>query len=148
MTFAAAIHWSQRSFAELDAPTLYELLRLRALVFVVEQDCPYLDLDGRDSEASHLIGQISGQLVAYARWFANNQETALGRIVTHPKHRGQGLGRTLMMEVMSRLPPNRPIVMHAQDHLRKFYGAFGFKAEGQIFLEDGIPHVRMCKRLP
>ncbi len=137
------IRWTVTEFDGIDARTLYEILRLRAEVFVVEQVCPYLDVDGRDLLATHLFGRRDDRVVAYARWFEEEPNIwSLGRIVTHPDARGEGLGSRLMSEAVKHLE-NRCVVMHAQAHLASFYARFGFRREGEPFLEDGIPHVFM-----
>ncbi len=137
------ICWTVTDFDGIDPHTLYEILRLRAEVFVVEQVCAYLDVDGRDFLATHLIGQLENRVVAYARWFEEEPGMwSLGRIVTHPDVRGGGLGTRLMSEAVKRLE-DRTVVMHAQAHLATFYSRFGFQREGDPFLEDGIPHVFM-----
>ena len=117
------------------------MLRLRSLVFVVEQDCPYLDLDNRDQEARHLLGLLNDEVVACARTFEEKGLIWLGRIVTAPEHRGRGLGRALMTEATSRLGKRGTMAMNAQTHLAPFYGQYGFEAVGKPFLEDGIPHI-------
>ncbi|MCA9319294.1 MAG: GNAT family N-acetyltransferase [Salinibacterium sp.] len=139
------ITWTEYSFEDLGIHRLYQALELRAEVFVKEQDCPYNDLDGRDSRARHLLGTDPlGQLVAYARWFPEEPEVSLGRIIVAQPWRGRGLGQELVRTCLDRIGP-RAMRMHAQSHLERFYGAFGFVAEGASFLEDGIPHLLMRK---
>jgi ElaA protein len=145
--------WKQAAFDELSPAELYALLRLRSLVFVVEQECPFLDLDGRDAAALHLLGlrEGDGELAAYARFFAPGAvfpEASIGRIVTHPQVRGTGAGKTLMAEALRRvdaLAPGAPIRLCAQRYLERFYGGFGFRPASQPYLEDGIPHVEMVR---
>ncbi|HGY89942.1 MAG TPA: GNAT family N-acetyltransferase [Planctomycetes bacterium] len=140
------ISWTVTDFDGIGTRTLYEILRLRAEVFVVEQVCAYLDVDGRDLLATHLIGHREDRVVAYARWFEEEPGTwSLGRIVTHPDARGEGLGTRLMSEAVRQLA-DRTVVMHAQAHLAAFYSRFGFHREGEPFLEDGIPHVFMRRK--
>jgi ElaA protein len=136
------VRFTCRTFAELTTVELYDALALRAAVFVVEQDCPYLDPDGLDPRAWHLLGRQQGVLVTYARWFEDGAAMRLGRMVVAPERRGSGLGLLTLEEALRRIGP-RTVVAHAQDHLRTFYGAAGFVAEGSVFLEDGIPHVLM-----
>ena len=131
------------AFAELDAAALYELLRLRSEVFVVEQACVFLDLDGRDEEpaAIHLWLERDGRMVGYARILPGAEGTELGRVVTPLAERGTGLGARLMREAMARI--DGPIRVKAQARLADWYERFGFEVVGQPFLEDGIPHVPM-----
>lgn len=135
-----------KPFSALTVAELYELLVLRAEVFVVEQACAYLDPDGRDRAATHLLGRRGGELVAYARWFPEGDRIRLGRIATAGRARGRGLGRALVAAALSRIAadhPGRPVRIHAQSYLRSFYEGFGFVAVGEPFEEDGIPHRAM-----
>lgn len=138
-----------RPFGELSRDELYDLLTLRARVFVVEQDCPYLDPDGRDRRATHLLGRSAeGSLVACARWYPEEGHVRLGRIATAPESRGRGLGRRLVREALDRIAaehPGRPVLVHAQAYLRAFYEGFGFRVSGEPFDEDGIEHVEMVR---
>lgn len=136
------------SFAQLGVEALYEALRLRSLVFVVEQNCVFLDLDNNDAKALHLLGRQDGKLVAYARLFAPGDsyaESAIGRVVSHPDARKTGAGRALMTraiaECQTRWPG--PIRIGAQRYLEKFYGSLGFVPTGDPYMEDGIPHIEM-----
>ncbi len=137
------------ALAALDAPTLYRVLALRAAVFVVEQDCAYLDPDGRDADAWHLLGWEADTLAAYLRvFFPTPGEPAahIGRVVVAPTHRGRGLGRAVMREGIRRLEARLgpvPIALSAQAHLRAFYGDLGFEVAGPGYDEDGIPHLPM-----
>ena len=142
----APVRFACRTFAELTVPELYDALALRAAVFVVEQDCPYLDPDGIDRWSWHLLGYQDDRLVACARWFEEGGHVRLGRMVIAPDQRGQGLGQRALREALQRIGA-RTVIAHAQDHLRGFYGAAGFVAEGEVFQEDGIPHVVM-RRTP
>jgi ElaA protein len=126
---------------ELDPSTLYELLRLRAEVFVVEQACPYLDLDGRDLEhgTRHLIATgPDGDLRASVRVLDEDGAARLGRVVTAPAFRGSGLAAALIRRALDVAP--RPVVLSAQAHLAGWYATFGFEVDGPDFDEDGIPH--------
>lgn len=129
--------------AELVPQTLHDLLRLRVDVFVVEQDCAYPELDGRDAEASavHLWIERDGAVAATARLLDDGAERRIGRIATHPAHRGAGLAAALIQAAMER--SDGPWVLDAQAHLAEWYGRLGFAPEGDEFLEDGIPHVTM-----
>jgi ElaA protein len=146
--------WRVVAFHELDARSLYALLRLRSEVFVVEQACVFLDMDDRDDRALHLLGEQladdgAATLVAYARLFAPGDcyaESAIGRVVTAPRARGTGAGRALMLAAIgecTRRWPGHAIRIGAQRYLERFYASLGFVADGAPYDEDGIPHVEM-----
>ena len=134
---------------ELSPRDLYALLKLRVDVFVVEQKCPYPELDGKDADALHLRILIGGVLVAGARIrkpARSDPAARIGRVVVSPEHRGQRLGDRIMVEAISqceRLYPESPIKLSAQSHLSRFYGSFGFVPVSEEYLEDDIPHVDM-----
>ncbi|WP_229069244.1 GNAT family N-acetyltransferase [Actinoplanes sp. DH11] len=133
------------SFRDLDTTTLYAILRLRADVFVVEQNCAYADLDGRDDEPGtrHLWFDRNGEVRAYLRILSDDNNTErIGRVVTAPTARGNGLAGKLLTEALTVIG-NRPTVLDAQAHLAAFYARFGFEQTGPEFLEDGIPHIPM-----
>ena len=138
-------------YEDLSKSQLYDLLNLRNVVFVVEQDCPYNDTDYKDQYGYHLLGyDVSGKLVAYARLLPKGvsypDHCSIGRVVNHPDTRGQGLGHLLMTQAMDQtksLYPDVPIMIGAQAHLVAFYRRHGFKPIGEEYLEDGIPHVHM-----
>ena len=159
MTGAApgALRWHCAPFAELTLGDLYAALQLRSLVFVVEQSCPFLDADGSDDRAWHLLGWRDDAgpnaplLAAYARLFAPGikyPEASIGRVVTHPDARRTGAGRALMAEALRRLTllaPGAPVRIGAQRYLEQFYGGFGFVRAGDDYLEDGIVHLEMVR---
>jgi len=131
---------------ELSATALYGILRLRAEVFVVEQDCVYLDLDGRDLEPStrHLWIEEEGRgaVLAALRVLAEpGGGTSIGRVVTAPAFRSRGLAAELMKTALATAA--RPIHLKAQSHLVDWYARFGFAPSGGEFVEDGIPHTPM-----
>jgi ElaA protein len=133
------------SFADLDTRTLYELLKLRCEVFVVEQAAAYLDVDGRDPEPAtrHVWVARAGEPVAYLRILAEHDGTQrIGRVVVAKSARGDRLAARLMDEAIE-VVGNRPAVLDAQAHLAGFYQRYGFAVSGPEFLEDGIPHVPM-----
>jgi ElaA protein len=135
------------TFGELDAATLYALLRLRVEVFVVEQQCAYRELDGRDTEpgATHLWLTADGDRtpVAYLRILAEpDGSTRIGRVAVAPAARGVGVARQLMEAALAHIGPRR-CVLDAQANLIGFYRTLGFTATGPEYLEDGIPHVPM-----
>ena len=146
------MNWSMKSWSELTTDELYELLALRAEVFVVEQTCPFQDLDGLDRREGvwHLLGYQGEQLAAYARIMApgigDESGAAIGRVVTSPRARGGGLGHTLIAQAVTACEarwPTHSIWLGAQAHLQGFYGQHGFVAEGEGYLEDDIPHMGM-----
>jgi ElaA protein len=152
---AADIAWQWVQFNELRADELYAAVRLREAVFVVEQECAYLDADGRDPTAWHLLGWLGTgkekRLVAYARLFepgVRYEEASIGRIVSAPEVRGTGIGRALMAEGLRRmkeLAPGQPIRIAAQKRLEKFYSGYGFTTASEPYEEDGIIHVDMLR---
>jgi ElaA protein len=147
------ISWILKSFNELTLDELYSLLRLRLEVFVVEQNCPFLDLDGKDKDCYHLMGIADTQptLVAYTRIVPPGlayEYAAIGRVVTAPHARRYGKGRELMLqsiEAVVSLYGEAPIQIGAQLYLKKFYESFGFGQVGDMYLEDGIEHIEMVK---
>lgn len=142
-------HWQISEFPELNAAQLYAALRLREQVFILEQACLYPDLDNRDQSAVHLLGWRDGEVVAYLRCLApgsQHSESVLGRVVVCPLQRHARLGSELVRRGidhnLSRWPAYN-IRIHAQAHLQGFYTELGFVAEGELFDEDGIPHIQM-----
>ena len=149
-----SITWELRSFDSLSGLEVYRILQLRSEVFVVEQDCVYQDMDGRDEDCLHLIGWWPDCTpVAYARLLAPGQSyekySSIGRILSSEKVRGTGAGRELVRRSIDhchRLYPG-PIKISAQCYLDRFYCSFGFEHTGKEYLEDGIPHQEMVLRL-
>lgn len=149
------IEWTWRSFAELTLAELYEILRSRQDVFILEQTCLYPDADGLDQDAHHLLGWhvVDGKrrLAAYLRCMAPGAkyaEMSLGRVLTTSSARGGGVGRQLLEQGIAhaeRQYPGHRIRIEAQAHLTGFYGGFGFVAQGEPFIEDGIPHIDMLR---
>lgn len=141
------------SFGELSLQQLYELLALRVEVFVIEQNCPYQDLDGKDQESMHLLGYSNdGQLVAYTRLLPKGVSyrdyPSIGRVVIAKKERGKGLGRPLMLKAIGAVQKHfgiSAIKLSGQSHLQKYYQSLGFEPVGEEYLEDGIPHVAMVR---
>ncbi|XVV17793.1 GNAT family N-acetyltransferase [Actinoplanes sp. CA-131856] len=132
------------SFRDLDTTTLYAILKLRADVFITEQQCPYGELDGRDDEPGtrHLWFARDGEIRTYLRILDDGDVQRIGRVVTAKSARGIGLAGRLMTEALAVIG-NRPSVLDAQAHLTKFYAKFGYEPTGPEYLEDGIPHVPM-----
>ncbi len=142
-----------KTFEELSITELYEILQLRSAVFVVEQDCAYQDVDGKDQEALHVLGKINGTLKAYARCFGPGRyfpEAAIGRVIVHPDYRGQQYGHLLVekaIEVIEDYYKTSHIAISAQQHLHDMYHKHGFLQEGEGYLEDAIPHIKMVRKL-
>ncbi len=137
------------AFEELSTDLLYQILRLRVDVFVVEQRCPYPDLDGRDTDPTtrHVWAERDGAVLGYLRIVVEPDGTPrIGRVCVVPQARGAGLASRLLRTALD-LIADRPVVLHAQAHLTEYYGRFGFTVAGPTYLEDGIPHV-MMRRVP
>ncbi len=138
-------------FDRLSTRQLHDVLQLRQRVFVVEQSCAYLDLDGADPQCWHGLGLEGPTLVATARLVPPGLkyvEPAIGRVVTAPEARRTGAGRRLMLEAIAqvqRLWPGQPIRIGAQRYLEAFYGSLGFRPDGAPYDEDGIPHIEMLR---
>ena len=143
---------SIKAFDELTIHELYQILRLRSEVFVVEQDCVYQDVDNKDQKALHVIGLKGDEVVAYTRIFKPGDyfdNVSIGRVVVRQDQRKYGLGKQIMLATMAAIDqrfPNKPIEISAQSYLLKFYTDLGFSAFGEEYLEDGIPHRRMLKK--
>jgi ElaA protein len=134
----------RRRFSELSPLELHDLVKLRVDVFVVEQGCPYSDLDGRDIEpdAEHCWIDIDGTVATYLRVLRDpDGYWRIGRVVTNPNLRGRDLAATLMTEILATI--GRPVRIHAQAHLAGWYRQFGFEVSGPEFDEDGIAHLPM-----
>lgn len=134
-----------RRFGELTAREFHDVVRLRCDVFVVEQDCPYPELDGRDvePETTHHWYEHDGAVVCYARTLGEpDGSLRIGRVVTAPAARGQGLAARLMTALVEQFG-DVPLVLDAQSHLAGWYEGFGFARSGDEFVEDGIPHIPM-----
>jgi ElaA protein len=146
------LRWVTKSFSELTVNELYDLLKLRSEVFVVEQKCIFLDIDNNDQKAFHTIGYLGEEVVATTRLFDKNimydGYQSIGRVVGSPRHRGLGIGKALMqysIQECERLFGKGPIKIGAQLYLKKFYGEQGFEQSGDIYLEDEIDHIPMIR---
>ena len=142
--------WQWTRFAGLSGDDVYDMLALRSTIFVVEQDCVYLDPDGLDRQSWHLLGRDeSGELLAYVRVCDPGVKFAppsIGRVVVDPSQRGTGLGHVLIAEALKRCDatwPGEPNRIGAQAHLQGFYGRHGYAPVGETYLEDGIVHIDM-----
>jgi ElaA protein len=139
--------WHERTFDQLTPRELYAIVALRERVFVVEQQCVYLDADGLDPIAMHLWAARDGAVVAYLRILppgAKWPEASIGRVIVATGERGTGLGRELMTRGIA--IAGGPIRIGAQAHLQRFYGELGFEPISGVYVEDGIPHVDMIRR--
>lgn len=142
-------NWIDKKFEDLKPGELYAILQLRSEVFVVEQNCVFLDMDNKDQVSHHLMGWQGDKLVAYSRIVPagiSYVEFSIGRIVSSPAVRGQGIGRVLVdksIQLAYNLHGKGVIRIGAQYYLRGFYESFGFHAAGDIYLEDNIEHIEM-----
>ena len=141
-----------KPFAQLSLQELYDILHLRHIVFIVEQKCIFIDTDGFDQQAHHVMIKEDGKLVAYSRLFDHDMQypgyLSIGRVVNHPDYRNKKYGKLLMqasIEKIKELFGNRPIKIGAQAYLTGFYSSFGFKDIGEYYIEDGIPHLKMVQ---
>ncbi len=138
-----------KEFNELSLDDLYAILNLRQKVFVLEQDCPYIDADYSDQDASHLLGYKDNDLIAYLRAFKPGikyEGSSLGRIVTEINSRGLGVGKKIIKEGVKFLKkeyPDNEIIISAQHRLEDFYIDLGFTSRGEVYLEDDIDHIQM-----
>ena len=152
MSTSTNLRWVTKTFAELTVNELYDLLKLRSEVFVVEQNCIFLDMDNNDQKAYHTIGFLGEEVVATTRLFDKNimydDYQSIGRVVGSPKYRGLGIGKALMqysIQECERLFGKGPIKIGAQLYLKKFYNEQGFEQSGGVYLEDEIDHIPMIR---
>ena len=140
-----------KSFKELTTRDVYAVLQLRSEIFVVEQNCVYQDIDGKDFKAFHVLGYKDNNLVAYTRIFKSGdyfKEASIGRVVVKKSERKHKYGYVIMQESIAAVKEHlqeTTIKISAQKYLLKFYNNLGFKEEGEEYLEDGIPHMVMYK---
>ena len=143
--------WSLKKFENLTPVELYQILRLRSEVFVVEQNCIFLDMDNKDQFSLHLMGYEGENLVASSRLIAPGKvytEMSIGRVVSSPSYRKSGAGRELMQVSIKKcyeLFGEGSIKIGAQLYLKKFYESLGFVQSGDVYDEDGIDHIEMIK---
>lgn len=139
------------TFEVLEIEQLYEVLQLRSQVFVVEQNCIYQDIDGKDQQAIHVLGYEGSELVAYTRLFAPGiyfREAAIGRVLVKEEHRKKSYGHEILKASLKAIEENfgtHEVKLSAQTYLTKFYESHGFEQTGEGYLEDGIPHIAMIK---
>ena len=143
------MNWEIKKFNELNVTEMYKILALRNEVFIVEQECPYLDCDEKDFKSYHLFAKENDQIVAYSRILEKGvsyDEISIGRVIVKQSHRGKGISRKMMMKAIDFVENNLgedTIKIQAQAHLIEFYGSVGFKAISEVYLEDNIPHIDM-----
>lgn len=144
-----SVQFEIKRFNELSIGELYQLLQLRSEVFVVEQNCVYQDIDGKDRKAMHVLGKYEDKVVAYTRLFGPGDyfgESSIGRVVISERYRDRKWGHLLMQRSIGAVAEYLgagPITISAQQYLTGFYESHGFVQKGQPYLEDGIPHIRM-----
>jgi len=145
-----SVIWNCVPFHQLTLEQLYKLLQIRQEVFIIEQDCPYLDNDDKDQYAWHLWAEQDGQILGCSRLLPSGisypNAASIGRVLTHSSARGTGLGKELMVRSIQRtkaLFPGAAIKIGAQTYLRRFYEGFGFEQCVEEYLEDDIPHIGM-----
>ncbi|MGF1684369.1 GNAT family N-acetyltransferase [Photobacterium minamisatsumaniensis] len=151
------MQWQCLTFEQLNTHQLYQLLKLRSDVFVVEQNCVYPDIDNHDCHTGtyHLLGYQQGELVAYLRLLPPGltyADVSVGRVLTSPSARGNGIGYQLLEQGLIEAEkhwPEHSIEIGAQSHLQHYYQRYGFTACSEEYLEDGIPHIdmRLTKRI-
>ena len=148
------ITWYHKHFEELNTTELYQILQLRNEVFIVEQSCPFQDLDDKDFKCYHFIGfdTDSQKMMAYTRIVPAGisfKEASIGRVITSPLARKGGIGKQLMnksIELLEELYGGVSIKIGAQLYLKKFYESFGFQQVEEVYMEDGIEHILMIKK--
>lgn len=151
MSSVSIIRWQIARLEDLPLRSLYAILAAREAVFVVEQHCPYQELDGLDLEARHLVGWHGEEVAAYLRILGPGSrfaEPSIGRVLTTIDFRRHGLGREAMaraIEFMKTVYPGSDIRISAQTYLENFYGSFGFRTVSEPYLEDDIPHIEMLR---
>ena len=142
-----------KKFKDLTVTELYDLLRLRSVIFVLEQKCIYVDTDGNDQKSLHVLGYKKKKLVAYARIVPPGtifKTVSIGRVVVDEKYRGKEIGYLLMEKsIQETIKKYKPAVISisAQTHLEKFYNRLGFKAIGKTYLDCDIPHITMLLKI-
>ncbi|WP_269227850.1 GNAT family N-acetyltransferase [Flavobacterium eburneipallidum] len=146
------LQWKIKSFETLSVNELYAILKLRSEIFVVEQNCVYLDIDGKDQLALHLFGEFEGKIVAYSRLFKPGitfDNASIGRVVVDANYRDRKWGHDLMQESIAGIQSQfgeSKITIGAQLYLKKFYESHGFVQTSEMYLEDDIPHIEMERR--
>jgi len=148
------MQWILKKFNDLTVNEFHDILQLRINIFIVEQNCPYPELDDKDKIAFHLLGiNKENKIIAYTRIFKPGdyyKEAAFGRVVVHQEYRNQKIGSQLVKQTIietHKLFGNTNIKIGAQTYLKNFYQSFGFQQVGDDYIEDGIPHIHMVKNI-
>ena len=147
----SSIVWKIKTFSKLSNEELYQILKIRQEVFIVEQTCYYLDADGYDQQAVHIWAEKEGEILAYSRVFEPGikyKEASIGRVLTNPNYRKNNLGKILIRFSINTIESRfrtQSIRISAQDYLLRFYSEFGFQDTGKKYLEDDIPHTEMVR---
>jgi len=142
-----------KRFKELSVEEIYQILKVRADVFIIEQKCIYKDIDGKDEKAIHVLGKENNETIAYTRILQNDEQynyPSISRVVVKKQNRGEERGKKIMKETIKYIVEElkeKTIVLAAQKYLEKFYRELGFIAEGEEYLEDEIPHQKMILKL-
>lgn len=143
------IKWVTKKFDALSVVELYQILRLRSEIFVVEQNCVYQDLDNKDQKAMHLFGEFKGKIIAYSRLFKAGDYfdcSSIGRVVVAANYRDKKFGHELIKQGIAEIRNHfneENITISAQLYLKKFYETHGFIQTSEMYLEDDIPHIEM-----
>ncbi|KEI76324.1 GNAT family N-acetyltransferase [Clostridium botulinum] len=146
------MEWKLKKFKELSVEEMYEILRVRNQVFIVEQECPYQDIDYKDKNAYHLFAHDNGIIIAYLRILEKGisyDEISIGRVLINKDYRGKGLARKLMLKAIEFIENNmneNEIKISAQAYLLDFYRSLGFNEVSEVYLEDNIPHIDMLHK--
>jgi ElaA protein len=141
-----------KAFHELTLQQLYKILQQRTQVFVVEQNCPYPEVDGKDEKSMHVFQEIEGEIVAYCRLLppgVSYEEASIGRVLVHESYRGKGIAYEMMqvaITYMEEVFQQSIIKIQAQAYLEAFYGSLGFQTISDVYLEDNIPHIDMRRK--
>jgi len=145
------IVWNTKTFDQLTTNELYDLLRLREQVFIIEQNSIYADIDNKDQRAIHILGKHNQKIIAYSRLFNAGdyfETTSIGRVVVDKKYRKHKIGKILMEKSIAEIENQffkTTITISAQCYLVDFYQSLGFKSVGKSYIEDGIPHIQMIR---
>lgn len=143
------VNWHIKTFNELTSDELYRILQVRVDIFVVEQNCPYPEVDGKDRNCWHIFAEKNEEILAYTRLLPpglSYKEAAVGRVLVKKEYRGTGMGRELMtrsVDFLNKTLDEPEIRLQAQEYAENFYGSFGFERISETYLEDDIPHVDM-----
>lgn len=147
------IAWQIKAFKDLTVDEFYEIIYLRTAIFVVEQNCPYQEVDEKDKQSYHLFGTINnGEIIAVTRILPQGisyDEISIGRVALKKEYRGKGIADNLMVKTLQFIETQfgkQAIRISAQKHLINYYGKYGFKQVGEDYLEDNIPHIEMIKK--